>query len=280
MYLPDKLHKAKVLITVKTYPIPSGTYYELVCTAGLFNGEKWIRIYPVPFRFLQDTESKYPKYSWIEADLKKNEKDFRPESYRFENEENADIKVLGKISTSQNWAERSKYVLREVFDSMEELIKFAKGEGRKSLATVKPKEIIDFIIEPTEREWKQKWQNQANQILMEDYDENLKAKERKLIDKLPYNFSYKFLSEGDSKPRQMQIEDWEIGALYWNCLKRAEGDEVEANKQVKKKYFEDFVHDKDTHFFVGTTKQFHLIAPNPFIIIGVYYPPLNQQLIF
>ncbi len=34
----------------------------------------------------------------------------------------------------------------------------------------------------------------------------------------------------------MMIEDWEIGALYWNSLKSAEGDEAKANELVKKRY--------------------------------------------
>jgi len=61
-YLPNELPKARVLITVKTYPLPSRSYTELVCTAGLLDGEKWIRMYPIPYRFLQD-QQQYPKYS-------------------------------------------------------------------------------------------------------------------------------------------------------------------------------------------------------------------------
>ena len=38
-YLPDEIPNARVLITVKTYPLPSRSYTELVCTAGLLNGE-------------------------------------------------------------------------------------------------------------------------------------------------------------------------------------------------------------------------------------------------
>ena len=41
---------------------------------------------------------------------------------------------------------------------------------------------------------------------------------------------------------------------------------------VKQKYLEEFA-EKDLYLFVGTTKQYHNIAPNPFVIIGVFYPP-------
>ena len=43
----------KVLITVTTYPLPSRSYDELVCTAGITEEGNWIRIYPVPLQFLK-----------------------------------------------------------------------------------------------------------------------------------------------------------------------------------------------------------------------------------
>lgn len=81
MYLPEKLPNARVLITVKTYPLPSGKYDELVCTAGILPDGKLIRIYPIPFRALS-FDAQYKKYEWIELDLTRNTDDFRPESYR------------------------------------------------------------------------------------------------------------------------------------------------------------------------------------------------------
>jgi len=38
----------KVLIAVTTYPLPSRSYDELVCTAGLLEDGTWIRIFPIP----------------------------------------------------------------------------------------------------------------------------------------------------------------------------------------------------------------------------------------
>ena len=45
--------KQKVLIAVTTYPMPSRSHDELVCTAGLLENGQWIRIYPVPLSFLR-----------------------------------------------------------------------------------------------------------------------------------------------------------------------------------------------------------------------------------
>ena len=102
--------------------------------------------------------------------------------------------------------------------------------------------------------------------------------QKKVIKKLPYKFSYRFFSEGDKEPRKMMIEDWEIGALFWKCLYQKDGDEQATLELVKQKYLEEFA-EKDLFLFVGTTLKFHAMsAPNPFVIIGVFYPPKTDQL--
>lgn len=71
--------RTKVLITVTTYPLPSRSYDELVCTAGITEQGDWIRIYPVPLQFLKglrkDGKMQSYKYTWIELDLKKRTDD-------------------------------------------------------------------------------------------------------------------------------------------------------------------------------------------------------------
>ena len=75
----------------------------------------------------------------------------------------------------------------------------------------------------------------------------------------------------------MQILDWEIGALYWNCVRSAEGDEAKALSKVRQKYFQQFLK-TDLHFFLGTTQQFHFVAPNPWVVVGVFPIPHEKQL--
>jgi len=72
------------------------------------------------------------------------------------------------------------------------------------------------------------------------------------------------------------IEDWELGQLYWNCLKSSNNNEQVASQKVKQKFFDEFIKTKD-YFFLGTTKQFHNVSPNPFIIIGTFYPKKELQ---
>lgn len=276
MYLPQEILSAKVLITVKTYPLPSSKYEELVCTAGLLETGEWIRIYPVPFRSLP-FEAQYKKYNWVELNLERNISDFRPESYSPKRRFDEPIKAIGSIGTENQWAERKRIILNEVHTSMGDLIDIAKSDQQKSLATLKPTEIIDFVVEEDEREWKKEWQSQFQQLSLFDSNKN-EGKSREIVRKVPYKYSYSFLSSGDAKPRKLMIEDWEIGALYWNCLARAEGDETAANELVRQKYFDEFVAKKDLYFFLGTTKQWHNVSPNPFIIIGVFYPPKVSEL--
>ncbi|MBT9159753.1 MAG: hypothetical protein DDT26_01016 [Dehalococcoidia bacterium] len=277
MYLPEQLPSACVLITVKAYPLPSGKYTELVCTAGLLNGEKWIRIYPIPWTFLSD-DKKYPKYSWIELDLVRNTSDFRLESYRPLNGIDEVISVTGQLGTADNWATRQQYVLQEVYTSMDELIHQARSNEPKSLATLKPLRIVDFVIEDKEREWKAKWLAQAKQGNLFQLDAKGQGKPRRLGPPLPYRYSYRFLTEGDTNPRKLMIEDWEIGALFWKCFRRTDGDEKAANELVRRKYLDEFVQTKDIYFFLGTTLAKHHISRNPFVIIGVFYPPKTSQL--
>jgi hypothetical protein len=263
----------RVLICVKTYPSLSEKYDELVCTAGLTEDGKWIRIFPVPFRKLE-YHKRYEKWQWIELDLVKNTSDFRPESFR-PADLDKEILMLEKVGTKKNWGQRRGLALNNVCGNLEELIAKAKDKTDKtSLAIVKPKEVFDFIWEPCEREWPKKkldivYANQAQGSLF-DIEETKAI--FNVVQKLPYKFSYKFTTE-DDVVRTIMIEDWELGALYWNCLRDANGDEEVACQKVKMKYFDWMYKERDLYFFMGTTKLHHFVAPNPFIIIGAFYPP-------
>ncbi len=113
MYLPEELPKARVLITVKTYPLPTSDHGEVVCTAGLVNGEKWIRMYPISSNVYD--EKKYPKYGWVELDMVKHPSDFRLESYMPRHGLDEPMRFLSKIGTNNSWAARRELVEREVF---------------------------------------------------------------------------------------------------------------------------------------------------------------------
>ena len=97
----------------------------------------------------------------------------------------------------------------------------------------------------------------------------------RVIPKLPFTFSYRF-TDADGRETKLQILDWEIGALYWNCFHRHGGEEKMALAKVREKYVGQFLK-TDLHFFLGTTEQFHFVAPNPWVIIGVFPIPHQTQ---
>ncbi len=242
------MSRKKVLLTVTTYPLPSRSYDELVCTAGVLEDGSWIRIYPVPLSFLigkrKSGELKSFKYNWIELDLKKRTDDFRPESYSPVNYDFRDHKLLDHIDTKFNWRHRKKYCLVNVYTSINALIADSKDPKNTSLATFKPVEIIDFQVVEDERDWKPVWKELRNQLDLFANEGN--SEPSKIIPKVPYKFYYKFRDSEGKEPRLM-IEDWEIGALYWNCLRDTNGDEKAALEKVRNKYFNDLAKTKDIY---------------------------------
>lgn len=269
--------RKKVLIAVTTYPLPSRSYDELVCTAGVLENGEWIRIYPVPLSFLFDLKGtgklNNVKYTWIELDLKKRSDDFRPESFSPKNYDFKDLVLHNRLDTARNWAHRKKFCLANPYTNLNKLISDSKAPKNLSLATFKPKKILKFEWESDEREWKNEWKDLRKQG---DLFFNVKSPEA-LIPKLPYKFFYKFIDDSGKESRLM-IEDWEIGALYWNCLRSCEGDENRALKKVKEKYETEFLKEKDIYLFLGTTKEWHMRrSNNPFVIIGVFYPKKEIQ---
>ena len=263
--------RKRVYILVKTYPTISETYSELVCTAGILEDGSWIRLYPVPYRLLAD-EQRYPKYTWINVNVERNHKDFRPESYR----PYQDTLLVEPKPRKVDWTERKRIILnnQKVYTNLSELIDLAKTE-RKSLAVFRPTEIVDFVVRQAEREWDaQKIKELEEHSKQLSIFQTVEEQEQtfKVAKKIPYKFSYRFRDDV-GRESTLMIEDWEIGMLYLNCLERAGGDEKPAIEKVRQKYFGEFLK-RDLYFFLFFTLEFHSRrAPNPFLIIGLFYPP-------
>ncbi len=255
----------KVLITVKTHPIPSAKYDELVCTAGVTETGDFVRLYPVNFRDLPYSQQ-YRKYQWLEIDAEKHTgRDSRKESYR----PNSDsIRLLGEpLSSDHNWSQRSQYALAKKSQSMEELSQ-KQEEDRTSLGIFKPKSVVDLVVSPDEPDWKPAFRAA---LMQQRLWENCKAS-KEPPRKVPFKFQYRFACD-DSRCKEshkMMIEDWEVGALYWRCVDDGASPE-EACAKVKQKFLGQLcAPERDTHFYVGTI----LAHPKSWVIIGVYWPKI------
>ena len=146
------------------------------------------------------------------------------------------------------------------------------------MAVFKPAKILDFFWESDDREWDQSKVDamRSNADQTELFEGDTWRQTFKLMPKLPFKFSYRF-EDADGKQSEMRVLDWETGQLFWNCRHAAEGNERMALVKVREKYMGQFLK-TDLHFFLGTTKEFHSWATNPFIIIGVFPIPHEKQL--
>ena len=260
----------KILIATKTYPSISTKYQETVCTAGILLSEEenplqWIRIYPIRYRYL-DFDKRYPRWAIVSAKIKRNDQDYRPESFKIDDNS---LKIIRKIDTTNNWQERKSLVLSLQFRSIADI----QAQG-KSLGIIKPKSIERFFSKKTSREWNQKQQTVLNQLDL--FEPNID------LEKIPYKFFYQFTDE-DNVPHKYSISDWEIMELYRKCRDRSQllGLEAEqyALEKVRQKLEDDFLESKDLYFIVGNLKN----HAKSFMIIGLFYPPLvkfNQMELF
>ncbi len=257
----------KVLITVKTHPIPSSKYDELVCTAGVTPSGEFIRLYPINFRDLPYSQQ-YKKYQWIEVKADRHRgRDIRKESYRPDSDS---IRILGDpIPTKKggDWSDRSKYVLQNVSQSMEEL-RDLQEQNKTSLGIFKPKEVLDLEITPDEPEWKESFRHALAQARLWE----TRTVSREPPRKVPYKFQYRFVCDDPRcKGHRMMIEDWEVGALFWRLVDNGTTQEEAASK-VKAKFLTELCGEtKETYFFTGTI----LAYPKSWVVIGVYYPKVD-----
>jgi hypothetical protein len=256
---------------VKTYPIPSSKYDELVCTAGVTETGDFVRLYPIDFRDLPDNKQ-FTKYQWIEVKASKHTgSDKRPESYRPVSES---IEICGEPIKSNpgNWRGRGLYVLKNKAESIEYLRERQKFD-KTSLGIFKPKNISDLVIQPDSSTWNPKF---IAELKQQRIFEN-RTISREPPRKVPFKFIYKFHCDDENcNGHGMSIIDWEVGALFWKRVDKG-WTHMNAAEDVKRKFLEELCgEDKDTHFFVGTP----LAYPNSWMVLGVYYPKVEPPSLF
>ena len=251
----------KVLITVLTYPHPSKTLQETVCTAGITEDGDWVRLYPVDYRYRPEHQ-KFRKWQWIEIalGLRGHGNDQRPES----REPDLDtLKVLGEpLSTENHWYERCRIIDRMPHHTVAQLEGLYQ-KNRTSLGIVRPKRVLDLKVTPTEGQWPEKYQSLWKQARL--------FGEQKPLTKLPYKFQYIFECEDSKKTYKAMNEDWELGVLF---IKEREGKGEEgAVQSIRQKFLDEICSDtKDTRFFMGTRHPY-----NQWLVLGTFWPPRQRQ---
>jgi len=256
----------KLLVTVKAYPNPSRSLVESSCIAGITEEKKFVRLYPVPFRDLEDGQ-RFEKYQWIQVPVRLPKGDPRPGTFRPQFEK---LEVLpGKLGTGSGWRERWEWVRPVISGSLCD-IQDAQGRDGTSIGLFKPERVLDFDWEtdpsPT-------W-TESERVLLKRKDLFLNRK-GEILEKIPFTFRYRFRCSGcrNSDPHHMKIVDWELMQLYRRM--RLECESLESClRKVRDKWLGDLCGpSKDTHFFVG-----NMVAhPGSFLVLGVFWPPKQRD---
>jgi hypothetical protein len=152
---------------------------EVSCTAGITDDGKWIRLFPVPYRYLEG-DQQFEKYEWITASVARATDDKRPESYRL----NADtIQVGDFIGPADNWRARRDLLKPLICPSMCGIQRQRDDSGSPTLGLFKPIEIKRLSVEPAERpEWSEQELAKLRQTLL------FQTAPAKMLEKLPYDF--------------------------------------------------------------------------------------------
>jgi hypothetical protein len=256
-----KIEKITMLVTAKTYPTISSRYNETVCTAGITKDGLFRRLYPIFYRSLPKSE-KFAKYQWISCDPFRDLRDPRQESYKLLGK----IKPLDIITTKQEWTKRRNAVLSNVQFDLQKIIEMAYDSNKwRSLFTFKPTKIIKFNV--IDCSFNEKI-DRKKEILLHRLDGG-----DYLVEDIHYKFSYTFVN-AIGKISTLQLLDWEIYQLARKLIRVHKNNFSAISNALKNKYFNEITCKRDVYFFLGSNKYWHIRkSKNPFMIIGVFYPP-------
>lgn len=248
----------RVLITARTYPSPAKRGVEVSCVGGITEGGEWIRLFPVPYRFL-DNDKRFHKYQWISVLAKKKPSDPRPESYEINIES---IRVLGEpLPTAGSWAERRAWIDPLVSPSLCDLQNRWERDRAPTLGVFRPGRIARLEIRPVAASWSPEQAGRLQQQAMFGTTPDTP------LEKLPYDFRYHFRCDSaDCNGHSLKCVDWEMGQAY-RRWRETYGD-LGWEEKFRQRFEFEMQTRFDTHFYVGTVNQ----HPGSWIVVGLFYP--------
>jgi hypothetical protein len=262
----------RILILAKTYPSPSAKYVETSCVAGINEQGQLRRLYPVPFRLIEEGQQ-FKKWQWVSARVKKSNDDNRPESHRiYVDTIECDTEPL---STKNNWEDRWTWIDRlPSFTSFKDMDN-ERVKASISLGLLRPKRVIGLEITPARNpDWTDEERAKLLQEQMQGrlFDEAEAKRQVRELKKIPFDFYYRYICDTpDGEVEEMhKIVDWEAGQLYWNC-KRSHGKGWEAPFRAK---LEENLIGKNLMFLMGNLHRFQ----NQWLIISLIYPPMQKPI--
>jgi len=260
----DKVRRESILILAKTYPSPSAQYIETSCVAGINSHGEMRRLYPVPFRMIEDSQQ-FSKWQWVEVRVEKANKDHRPESHRlYVDTIETGAVVDSKRSWSSRWAWLDKIPTFDSFRKMDE----SREHGSLSIALLRPKNVRLEIKKARHQDWTPE---EHAKLMQRDqgslFDEVERKCQLRALQKIPFDFHYVYDTvgpDGDEEHRH-KIVDWEAGALFRKC-QRSHGPRWEEPFRAK---LAGELTGRDLMFLMGNQHRFQ----DQWLIISLVYPP-------
>ena len=245
-----------LLIITKTYPMPSSDYREHTCVAAINDKGELRRLYPVPFRLLS-AERQFKRWQWISAKIEKSS-DKRPESHRIDTDS---IKIINKKTLG--WPERLSILRPHIFKNLGALEANRVSNGQ-SLGIIQPNNFQLVIEEEENKNWTE---SELANLTREGLFDPEEVKNRSVLKKMPYRFYYEYecIENGKLVKYRHLITDWEVGMLYFNCVKDYKSS---WENKFREKLEAEFTTKKELFFIMGTVHRF----PDQWLIVGLIYP--------
>ncbi len=259
----------RILILAKTYPSPSAQHVETSCVAGINAEGVMRRLYPVPFRLIEEGQQ-FKKWQWIDVRVEKASKDHRPESHKLY----VDTISCGEvIESKKEWSARWQWLDKIPLFECIKSVDAARLSSGLSLALVRPKQLVGLEISKTRNpDWtaEEKEKLMREQMQGELFTEAEAKRQVRELRKVPFDFYYRCLFEAPegTKEQRLKIVDWEAGALFWNC-RRDHGANWEAPFREK---LEAQLASRDLMFLVGNQHRFQ----DQWLIVSLIYPPRRK----
>lgn len=259
-----KVRRESILILAKTYPSPSAQYIETSCVAGISRDGGMRRLFPVPFRMIEDGQ-KFSKWQWINVHVEKANKDRRPESHRLYVDT---IEPGERLETKRGWASRWEWIDKiPTFDSFQEMDRSRVTDG-VSIALLRPRNVRLEICRARHQDWTDEERAKLMQPEQVSLFGELEARRQvQALQKIPFDFYYTYNTtgmNGDDEHRH-KIVDWEAAELFRKC-RRSHGEKWQEPLRAK---LEDDLTGKDLMFLMGNQHRFQ----DQWLIISLVYPP-------
>lgn len=253
----------RVLVWGKTYPELSTKYYETVCTGGTREDGKFVRLYPIPFRYLQDQQT-FSKYQWMKLRIRKDQQDPRPESYKVDTES---ICTEGTIAPDEyGWRGRSEIVFRTKeysFQSVEHLLEQNRSQ-KTSMGFIYPKSIDRIEVEERPEEdyqtFMKRLEDNKQRLKQARLFDDLNIHDVKRLEYVSKRFKIHFHCGGsECNGHKMSIIDWEAYELVRKVGIDSTRSKLESILNMDKYH---------VGFFLGNFK----LHPTSFAIGGIWWP--------